>query len=153
MMAHSHICEGSGVPSSTTRGEVLKSGKRKLMCVSLQGSDRALLYLKVPKLRPVVLLIRAVLRWKRVWNIGGMLLTRDTEYLQKHLFLHHKSDTDWLEIEPIPQRWETSSTIRLNHGTTFKPKSILSIVTKFSSHLTVKTLHLYLRSFREIPVV
>jgi hypothetical protein len=37
--------------------------------------------LKVPRLCPLVLLVRATCRWRRVWRIGGMVLTGETEVL------------------------------------------------------------------------
>ena len=39
--------------------------------------DRALFCLKVVRLRPLVLLITVVLRWKWVWRIHGMILTEE----------------------------------------------------------------------------
>jgi len=74
-------------------------------------SNRALLYFEVPRLRTLVLLIRVVLRWKWVWNIGGMMLTGESEllgerHLSQRLSVRRKSHMGWPGIDPGPLRWE-----------------------------------------------
>ena len=57
------------------RGCVWSSvGWNNVTTVGCPTSDLASLCLKLPSLRPPVLLIRTVLRWRWVWNMGGMAL-------------------------------------------------------------------------------
>ena len=44
-------------------------------------SERILLCLKFHKIRPLVLLIRVVLSWRRVWSIDGIMLTGKNDIL------------------------------------------------------------------------
>jgi len=67
--------------------------------------------LKVPRLRPLVLLVTVALRYKLLWSIGGMILTggnRSTggKNLTQCHFVHHKYQTDWPGIEPGSPRRE-----------------------------------------------
>jgi hypothetical protein len=44
----------------------------------------------------------------KMWSIGGMVLTRESEVLREKSFqchfVHHISDTDWPRIEPGPEQ-------------------------------------------------
>jgi len=51
------------------------NGVTTLLCPTFPISERSHLCLKVPRLCAVALLVRAMLRWKWVWSVGGMVLT------------------------------------------------------------------------------
>jgi hypothetical protein len=46
-----------------------------------------IVFCKVPRLRPFVLLVTATCRWRWVWSIGGMILTGGTEMLGVQLLV------------------------------------------------------------------
>ena len=52
----------------------LKNNKRVLICLLLPDVRKSLLRFKVPRLRPLVLLIRVVFRRRLVWSIGEMIM-------------------------------------------------------------------------------
>jgi hypothetical protein len=62
---------------------------------------------KFPRLRPFIVLMRAIYRWRWVWSFGGMIMTRKNR-LENNLpqwnFLHLKYHVDWQGIKPgLPQ--------------------------------------------------
>ena len=65
---------------------------------------------EVPRLRPIVLLVRATCRWRWVWSISGMILEGETGVLGEKLsycyFFWHKSHTGRLVVEPGPVLWD-----------------------------------------------
>jgi hypothetical protein len=75
----------------------------------VSGSTR--LCLKVPRLRPLVVLIREMLSLRRMCIIGGMFLTRGNGSTGRKPCpgatpVRHKSDIHWAGIEPCPPQWE-----------------------------------------------
>jgi len=44
---------------------------------------------------------------ERVWSVGGMALTGETEVLGECQFVHHMAYVNWYGIEPKTPRWET----------------------------------------------
>jgi len=74
-------------------------------------SETALPSFEVPRLGPVVILVRETCRWRWVWSIGGMVLTGEKGVMGKRNlsqchFVHQKYLMDWPRIETGPPRWQ-----------------------------------------------
>jgi hypothetical protein len=73
-------------------------------------SVRALLPLKFPRLRPFVLPVRATCR-SRIWSIGGMILTGETEVLGEKHYTALVVDV-WMSME---HWWNDTDRGKLNY--------------------------------------
>ena len=69
---------------------------RSAQCLSIP--DTTFLCVKVPTFRPLVLLIRVLLRW-RIRSIGGKIDKRKSKYVERHVspyhFVHHWRHMVW----------------------------------------------------------
>jgi hypothetical protein len=95
-------------PNCTRNGAIALHGPRCLLHLERETCCVHCLWKVLPRLLPLVLLLRATCRWRWAWSIGGMILTGETEVLGKspvqYYTIRHKS-----HITPTSYRSRTSA--------------------------------------------
>ena len=84
---------------------------KAFFCPTLPDIRKSIAFWKGSMFRLFFLLVRATCWWRWVWSNGGMILTGEKRSTQEKSvsqchFVHHKSHTNWPEIETGPRRWQ-----------------------------------------------
>ena len=95
---------------------------------------------KVPRLRPFVLLVRAACRWRRVWSIGGKILTEENRSAWRNACFITTFPTTKSHTGSNPgRRGERPVTNCLSHNGLLEIKIVSNYVQKFSPHCPLNT--------------
>jgi hypothetical protein len=99
--------------------------------------ERPLLWLKVRSVRPLVLLMWVVLRWRWLWSIGEVLMTGENRNIERKICpTYILPITILTRIELWPPRWEASRWLPKPWHCLWRPEIRASYMWKYGLYHT-----------------